>query len=89
MCLSVPAKILSIEGEMAQCSVGGAIVEASLQMVTAEGIEPGDYVLLHTGFALQKISEEEAHVSLNLFNEFEDFNKRLDEEEKADRQYFG
>ncbi|MBW7848173.1 MAG: HypC/HybG/HupF family hydrogenase formation chaperone [Bacteroidales bacterium] len=89
MCLSVPAKILSIEGEMAQCSVGGAIVEASLQMVTAEGIEPGDYVLLHTGFALQKISEEEAHVSLNLFNEFEDFNIRLDEEEKADRQYFG
>lgn len=89
MCLSVPAKILSIEDEMAQCSVGGAIVQASLQMVTAEGIKPGDYVLLHTGFALQKISEEEAEASLNLFNEFEDFNKRLDEEEKSDRQYFG
>lgn len=58
MCLSVPAKVISVEGNTAKASVGGAIVTASLHLV--DDVKPGDYVLIHTGFALQKISEEEA-----------------------------
>ena len=81
MCLSVPAKVLEINGEMAKVSVGGTEYEASLQIV--EDIHVGDYVLLHTGFAIQKLSEEEAQETLKLFEEFEDLNQRLDEEEKA------
>jgi hydrogenase expression/formation protein HypC len=71
MCLSVPALVVKIEGQMADVSVGGAIFRAGLQMV--ENISVGDYVLLHAGFAIQKISEEEAIETLNLLNELKDY----------------
>jgi len=58
MCLSVPVRIISIEGDMAEVSAGGSIFKAGLQLV--EDVKPGDYVLLHAGFAIQKISGEEA-----------------------------
>ena len=80
MCLSIPAKVEKIENDMATVSVGGTTYEASLQMV--EDVQIGDYVLIHTGFALQKISEEEAKATLEVFQEFEEFNQKLDEEEK-------
>jgi len=86
MCLSIPARIESIEGEMALCSVGGTQYQASLQMLEVEELNPGDYVLLHTGFALQKISEEEAIETLKLFEEFSVFNDALDEEERQTGQ---
>lgn len=86
MCLSIPALVQSIEGEMALCSVGGTQYSASLQMLDADDVKPGDYVLLHTGFAIQKISEEEALETLKLFEEFSEFNEELDEEEKRTGQ---
>jgi hydrogenase expression/formation protein HypC len=82
MCLSVPAKIESIENDMALCSVGGATYRASLLMLDINELAVGDYVLLHTGFAIQKISKEDAEETLKLFDEFEDFNEILDEEER-------
>ena len=80
MCLSIPAKIESIDGEMALVSVGGAKYNASLQML--DDVKVGDYILLHTGCAIQKISEEEALETLKFFEEFSDLNEKLDEEEK-------
>ncbi len=80
MCLSIPAKVEKIEGEMAIVSVGGAKYNASLQML--DDVKIGDYILLHTGFAIQKVSEEDAKETLKLFEEFEELNKRMDEEEK-------
>ena len=70
MCLSVPARIISIEGNWAEVSVGGTIFRAGLQMI--ENAMPGDYVLLHAGFAIQKISEEEAAETLRLLREMDD-----------------
>ena len=67
MCLSIPAKILSIKGDKARVSVGGAEYNAALNLV--EDVKVGDYVLLHTGFAIQKIDEKEAMVTLQLLNE--------------------
>lgn len=67
MCLSVPAKVISISGDMAEVSVGGAIFKAGLQMV--EKVKVGDYILLHTGFAIQKISEKEALETLDILKE--------------------
>jgi len=84
MCLSVPAKVMEIEGEMAIVSLGGTTYKASLQLV--ENVNVGDYVLIHTGFAIQKLEEEEAFETLKLFEEYEDFNKMLDEEEKEFRE---
>lgn len=69
MCLSVPAKIISVNGLMAKASVGGAIVETSLHLV--DDVHPGDYVLIHTGFALQKISEAEALETIRLIDEMQ------------------
>lgn len=80
MCLSIPAKVLSIDGIMANVSVGGAEYQASLQML--EDVKVGDYVLLHTGFAIQKLDEEDAKESLKVFDDYSEFNKMLDEEEK-------
>ena len=81
MCLSVPAKIIEINGEMARVSVGETIVNASLQML--DDVEIGDYVLLHTGFALQKISAADAAETLALFEELEEINKEMDREEQS------
>lgn len=70
MCLSVPALVVSVNGDAAEVSVGGALFRAGLQMV--ENVSPGDYVLLHAGFAIQKISEDEAVSTLKLLRELDD-----------------
>lgn len=70
MCLSIPAKIVSINGSMAEVSAGGTIFKAGLQIV--EDVKVGDYILLHAGFAIQKISEEDAAETLKLLKEMED-----------------
>jgi len=67
MCLSVPAKILSIEGDKARVSLGGAEYNAALNLV--DNVKVGDYVLLHSGFAIQRINEEEAMETMRLLNE--------------------
>ena len=71
MCLSIPAQIVSINGSMAEVSAGGTIFKAGLQMI--EGVTVGDYILLHAGFAIQKISEEDAKETLNLLNEMKKY----------------
>lgn len=80
MCLSIPAKVEKIDGDMAVVSVGGAKYNASLQMI--DDIKLGDYILMHTGFAIQKLSPEDAEESLKIFEEFEELNRLLDKEEK-------
>ncbi len=80
MCLSIPAKVESIDGNNAVVSVGGAQYNASLQMI--DDVNIGDYILLHTGFAIQKLSKEDAAETLKIFKELEEFNRQLDEEEK-------
>lgn len=80
MCLSIPAKVIAIDGDMARVSIGGTEYDASLQMV--EDVNIGDYILLHAGFAIQKIDEEEAKEIFTLFDELHEINRNLDEEEK-------
>jgi len=75
MCLSIPSKVMSINGDMAIVSVGGTEYEASLQLL--DDVKVGDYILLHTGFAIQKISEEEAIETLKVFEEFDDLNEQI------------
>lgn len=84
MCLSIPARIEKINGEMAVCSVGDSSYEASLQMLDLEDVKVGDYVLIHTGFAIQKLDLEEAEASLKTFEEFKKFNDDLDLEEEQE-----
>lgn len=67
MCLSIPAKVLQIKGDKALVSIGGAEYNAALNLI--ENIKVGDYVLLHSGFAIQKIDEKEAQETIQLLNE--------------------
>ncbi|MFO8066329.1 MAG: HypC/HybG/HupF family hydrogenase formation chaperone [Bacteroidales bacterium] len=76
MCLSIPGKVVSIDGDKAVVSVGGTNQETSLQLLS--DVKVNDYVLIHTGFAIQTISEEEAIETLKLFNELEQINKEMD-----------
>jgi len=55
---------------MADVSVGGTIFKAGLQLL--DDVKPGDYVLLHAGFAIQKIKEDEAREILGLLEEMEE-----------------
>ena len=80
MCLSIPAKVESIDNDMATVSVGGTRYNASLQML--DDVKVGDYILLHTGFAIQKLSKEDALESLKVFEDFKSMNQKLDEMEK-------
>ena len=79
MCLSIPAKIISIKGDTAKASIGGTVIVIGLQLV--EDISINDYVLIHTGFALQKISEKEALATIELIKEFQEFNDLEDKKE--------
>lgn len=69
--MSIPAMVVAVDGLMADVSVGGALFKAGLHMV--ENVKAGDYILLHAGFAIQKISEEEALETLKLLNELENY----------------
>lgn len=68
MCLAVPAKIVSVNGERAEVEIGGIRREASLSLV-ADQVAVGDYVLIHTGYAIAKVDEKEARSILKTWKE--------------------
>lgn len=67
MCLAIPAEVIEIEGDNALVSLDGVKKKVSLALM--EDVAVGDYVLLHVGYALSKISPEEAQKTLELFAE--------------------
>ena len=69
MCLAVPMKITAIDGYQCTCEAKGIEREVSLFMLQHEQIEPGDHVLVHVGYAIQKVSEQDAADSWALFDE--------------------
>jgi hydrogenase expression/formation protein HypC len=69
MCLAVPVKVKSIQGEEAEVESGGTTYKASIRL-TPE-VKIGDYVLLHTGYAISIVDKEEAEETLALFRELE------------------
>jgi hydrogenase expression/formation protein HypC len=68
MCLAIPVRVVELrEGDQAMVDVGGVRKEISLALV--DGIAVGDYVILHVGYAIQKLDPEEAEKTLALFAE--------------------
>lgn len=68
MCLAIPVKVVELlDGDQAVVDVGGVRKEISLALV--DGIAVGDYVILHVGYAIQKLDSEEAEKTLALFAE--------------------
>jgi len=69
MCLAIPSKVLSIdENNIAEVDTLGVKRKVSLMLLN-EPVKIGDYVLIHVGFAMEKIDPEEAEKSLSLFKE--------------------
>ena len=64
MCLGVPGKIVKIKKNMARVDVGGFLRDISLDLCPEVFI--GEYVLIHAGFAIQKVDEKEAEETLDL-----------------------
>ena len=67
MCLAIPALIKSIDGKEAEAEIGGITRRISLWLTPEVNI--GDYVLLHTGYAISIIDKEEAEETLRLIAE--------------------
>lgn len=67
MCLAVPGKIIALEENRAEVELSGNVLEADVSLVDEPAL--GDWVLVHAGFAIEKLDEEEARKTLDLFAE--------------------
>ena len=71
MCLSIPSKVVKIDKESNTATVDtmGVQRDASLHLMTEDEVSIGDYVLLHIGFVMNKIDEEDALASIETYRE--------------------
>ena len=69
MCLGVPMRVVEREGFVARCDAKGIERSVSLFLLQHEQINPGDHVMVHVGYAIQKISEAEARGAWELLDE--------------------
>ncbi len=74
MCLALPVKVIEVgigpSGDFAIVDLGGVKKEISLALL--DGVQVGDYVILHVGYALSKLDPEEAAKTLALFSQMQD-----------------
>jgi hydrogenase expression/formation protein HypC len=69
MCLAIPAKVISVDGTTALVSIEDVEYKASLLLL--DDVNPGDYIMLHAGFAIEKVDAAEAAFTLQLLIEME------------------
>ena len=69
MCLGIPMQIRSIDGLLARCEAKGVEREANLLMLEHEELAIGDYVVLHLGYALNKVTAAEATAAWEIYDQ--------------------
>ena len=72
MCLAVPTEVVELrddDPDMAVIEVSGVRRAINIGLLTSEGVQPGDWVLVHVGFAMSKVDEAEARATLRLLEE--------------------
>jgi hydrogenase expression/formation protein HypC len=69
MCLGIPMQIDAIEGYTARCSAKGVSREVSTFLMQGEPLEAGDFVIVHVGYAIQKVTPQEAQSTWELLDE--------------------
>jgi hydrogenase expression/formation protein HypC len=83
MCLGIPGQIVEFVGEgrlLAKAEVSGVRRVVNVGLVEPEGLEPGDWVLIHVGFAISKIDEEEARRTTEFLTQLgEAYEQELDD----------
>jgi len=76
MCLAIPTLIKSIDGQHARVEIGG--VERTISLALTPEARVGDYVIVHTGFAIGVLDEQEAQETLHLFAQIESLTTEND-----------
>jgi len=69
MCLAIPMKVTAIDGFEASCEAKGVQRDVSLFMMQQDEVGIGDFVLVHVGYAIQKVTPQEARSAWELFDE--------------------
>jgi len=69
VCLGIPGNVLSVKGDLAEVDFGG--IRRKVSLLICPHVIKGDYVLVHVGFAIQRLEKEEALETLRLFEEIE------------------
>ena len=67
MCLSIPGRVISIKDNMAEIDIAGNKYQAGIQLM--DEVSPGDLVLIHSGFIIQKLTPEEANETEQLLRD--------------------
>jgi hydrogenase expression/formation protein HypC len=69
MCLGIPMQIKAIDGFMARCEAKGVERDVSLFMMQDDNLELDDFIVVHVGYAIQKISPQEAQTAWEIYDE--------------------
>ena len=69
MCLGIPMQIKEIDGFTARCEAKGIEREVSLFMLQHEALKPEDFVVVHVGYAIQKVTPQEARSAWEIYDE--------------------
>lgn len=69
MCLAIPMQVVDINGYNARCEAKGVTRDVSLFLLQEEPLSPGDFVMVHVGYAIQKIDEAKARSAWELYDE--------------------
>ena len=69
MCLGIPMQVKEIDGFTARCAASGVEREVSLFMLPENTVQAGDYVIVHVGYAIQKITAQEARSAWELYDD--------------------
>lgn len=69
MCLGIPMQVVSVDGYIARCSAKGVERDVSLFLLQDDPAVPGDYVMVHVGYAIQKMTAQEACSAWELYDE--------------------
>lgn len=69
MCLAIPAKVISVDGTSARVTIEDVEYTASLLLL--DDVKPGDFIMLHAGFAIEKVDPKEAAETLELLLDME------------------
>ena len=84
MCLAIPVEITEITGQMARVELEGVSREVSLALTPEARV--GDYVLIHTGYAISVLDQAEAQETLRLFAELAQASQEVEAEEAGRRE---
>lgn len=79
MCVAIPTLIKSVDGQNAQVEIGG--IERAISIALTPEAKVGDYVIVHTGFALSVLDEAEAQETLRMFAEIAAMQQTMDRED--------